>query len=60
MAPNLPSNYTAMPADSVELPVAKRNKQGESWYTMAEGKAAQFQAENKLTILVDMDNTLCD
>jgi len=63
MAPNLPSNYPNVALEAANgnnEPVAKRNKSGDTWYTMAEGKPAHYHSDNKLTVLVDMDNTLCN
>ena len=60
MAPNMPSHPTqGLSNDSGVVPASKIQKT-DGWYTMAEAKPEHYHSDNKLTILVDMDNTLCD
>mmetsp|Transcript_9932 Transcript_9932/g.20072 ORF Transcript_9932/g.20072 Transcript_9932/m.20072 type:complete len:308 (+) Transcript_9932:270-1193(+) len=63
MAPNLPSNPKGLSSttpDGLVAPPAAKVQKTEGFSVMAEAKPEHYHAGNKLTILVDMDNTLCD
>ena len=57
MAPNMPSNPKGL---SDAAPLAKVQKTESGFSIMAEAKPEHYHAGNKLTVLVDMDNTMCD
>ena len=57
MAPNMPSNPKGL---SDAAPLAKVQKTEAGFSIMAEAKPEHYHAGNKLTVLVDMDNTMCD
>uniref|UniRef100_A0A7S3E2T0 Glycosyltransferase 2-like domain-containing protein n=1 Tax=Chloropicon laureae TaxID=464258 RepID=A0A7S3E2T0_9CHLO len=59
MAPNMPSNPKGLATDAAVPPAAKMQKT-EGYSIMAEAVPEHYHSGNKLTVLVDMDNTLCD
>jgi len=59
MAPNMPSNPKGLSGDAAVVPASKVQKT-EGYSIMAEASPEHYHGDNKLTVLVDMDNTLCD